>query len=328
MAARDELDIPMPSMAPSYRVQPRRREEMDPATKRLVIFASVIGTSLLVLVGVWSFTGHRHATVPVIEADTRPLREKPANPGGLQADGANDPLLSADADKKSALAPPAETPAPQALQAQEQASAAATAVAAAAAASAAAPQPASAVAADATAATAAPAPQATVRAELQPLPALRPHITVPAAKQTPAPAAKLAAAPAAATPAPAPAAAPVQQRAAQATPPAAAAQPAVPQTKSLLAAAQPAAKAAPATGGAMVQLAALHSEADAQTEWQRLAKKYPELFAGKHPVISKTEHNGTVFWRLRTAGFTAPAQATSFCDSIKAKGGGCTVASF
>ena len=60
MAVRDDLDIPIPAMAPSYRPHGRRREEMDPATKRLAVFASVIGTALLGLVAVWAFTGHHH----------------------------------------------------------------------------------------------------------------------------------------------------------------------------------------------------------------------------------------------------------------------------
>ncbi len=349
MAARDELDIPMPAMAPSYRVPPRRKEDMDPATKRLVIFAGVIGAALMVLVGVWSFTGHRQTAVPVIEADTRPLREKPQNPGGMQVDSAADALAAGDPSKQT-VAPLPEAPAPQVLKAQEQA--AATQAAAAAAATAAAAAQASAAAAQAAAPQ--PAPQAaapaamTVRPEAPPLPALRPHITVPAAKAAPAqvaptqaagvqaaPAqpAPMAQAPATKQAAPAPAPAkPVAMAAPAAVPatpaPATAAAPA-PVSKSLLGAAQtPAAKpaaAAAATGGGMVQLASLHSEADAQAEWQRLAKKYPDLLGGRKPVISKSVVGTNTFWRIRTSGFADKAQAESFCTSLKAKGGGCTV---
>ncbi len=322
MAARDELDIPMPSMAPSYRVQPRKREDMDPATKRLLVFAGVIGAALFVLVGVWSFTGRHHATVPVIEADSRPMREKPANPGGLQVDGATDPLSNGDVNAKTTVAPLPETPAPQALQAQEQASAAAAA----------APQAAPAAGAAATTA------QTTVRPELQPLPALRPHITVttpkpaasaqaPVATQAAAKpmamaqaAAPQAAVPAARSPAPQPLAAP-QARVAPAP---ASAPAAVPPAKSLLAAS----KAAPAAGSALVQLAALKTEADANAEWARLTHKYPDLLGGRRAVISKTEHGGNTYWRLRTAGFADASQATAFCDQIKGKGAGCTVAHF
>jgi SPOR domain len=294
LAARDELDIPLPAMAPSYRVNSRRREEMDPATRRLAVFAGIIGGSLLLLVGVWTFTGHRHTDVPVIEADSHPLKVKPANPGGLHVDGANDSILSGDAEGKSTVAPPPEAPALQALKSAEQTATPQPAVAPApvgAATVGAATTP-SATAADGVPAVVPAAPnQLTVRPELQPLPLLRPHIAIASPKPAPAIAAAVTHAPVArAAPTPAPATASV--------------------------------------GGALVQLAALTSEELAMVEWQRLEKKYPDLLGGRHPVITRSEHAGKTYWRLRTSGFADVAQATSFCDHIKAKGGGCSIASF
>ena len=277
MAMRDELDIPMPAMAPSYRVASGRTEAMDPATRRLATFAGVIGGSLLLLVGVWSFTGHHHNGVPVIEPPTGPLRVKPANPGGLQVDGANDAILSGGSDGKESAAPPPETPAPQALKAEEQAAA-----------NAAAPPPAAAAPA---ASAAAPA---TVRAELQPLPALRPHITVVAPKA----AGQIAAAPA---------------RSAQLA--TAAAAPAI----------HP---ATPAVATPLVQLAALESEDAANAEWQRLSRKYPDLLGGRRPTITRIEHAGKTYWRVRTGGFSDLTQASVFCERVKQKGGGCSIAAF
>jgi hypothetical protein len=262
MAAAEDLDIPLPAMAPSYRTAaPQRRTAMDTGTKRLAIFAGGIGGALVLLVGVWSFTGHHHAGVPVIEADSRPLRVKPANPGGLQVDGANDSILSGEADGKEAMAPPPETPAPQTLKAEEQAAAA--------------PPP--------------PAPSATVT--------------------PPAPAPLAAVAP--------PKPAPIDLK------------PAAPAKPVVLASAKPMPMPpAAAAGGTLVQLAAVDSEDAARAEWKRLTHKYGDMLANHTPTFSRTEHAGKTFWRVRTGGFADTAQAVLFCDRIKAKGGGCSVASF
>jgi hypothetical protein len=85
----------------------------------------------------------------------------------------------------------------------------------------------------------------------------------------------------------------------------------------------------PATGHpAMVQLAALTSEEAARNEWQQLSRRLPELMSGHQPSYSRIERNGHTFWRLRTAGFADVAQARSFCERVRAKGAGCTVADF
>ena len=86
--------------------------------------------------------------------------------------------------------------------------------------------------------------------------------------------------------------------------------------------------AAPPAKGALIQLAAVGSEQAAQSEWQRLEKRMPELLGGRKPVISKLERDGKTFWRLRTAGFADANAAKSFCDQVKAKAGNCTVAAF
>ena len=118
---REDLDIPMPSMGPSYRVS-RRREVMDPNTKRLAIIAGGIGGTLLLLVGGWSLTGRHHGGVPVVEANSRPLKVKPENPGGLQVAGQDESILSGNSTSNSqaTLAPAPEVPALSALKAQEQ----------------------------------------------------------------------------------------------------------------------------------------------------------------------------------------------------------------
>ena len=78
----------------------------------------------------------------------------------------------------------------------------------------------------------------------------------------------------------------------------------------------------------MVQLAALGSEEAARNEWQVLSKRMPGLLNGHQPDYSRTEHDGRTFWRVRTAGFADIARARDFCDQVRQKGGGCSVADF
>ena len=287
---RDDLDIPMPAMGPaagggSYRV-PRQREGTDPNTKRLAMIAAGIGGTLVVLLGVWSLTSHRRTGVPVVEADARPVREKPVNAGGMQVAGKDEAILSGKADGQAALAPAAEAPAPQALKAQERSAAALPPIPAAA-----------------PPAVVASAPPAAV-APARPAPTVAPRIAAPA----PAPAVTAQAAPAPAPAAVKPATPAVARPAPVTTAPPAAAQ-----------AAKPAAK----PGAAQVQLAAVGSEQAAMQEWQRLEKKAPALFGGHKPVVTKTEHDGKTFWRLRTTGFADATAAKGFCDQARGKGVSC-----
>jgi hypothetical protein len=231
-----------------------RRPGMDPDTRRLVIFAGSLGAVLLTLIGASFLVGHRSTEVPIVVADSRPVRVKPENPGGMKIDGAeNDVFLSATDNKNARLAPAAEAPDIKRLTAT----------------------PATAPAPDVAAPAAiAPAKPAAISA---------PAVSAPAAKPLPA------------------------------KPPLAAVE-----------ARPPAAAGHPAT----VQLAAVTSEDAARNEWQLLARRMPELLNGHQPVFSRIERNGHTFWRVRTAGFADVAQARSFCDRIRAKGAGCTVADF
>jgi hypothetical protein len=218
---------------------------MDPLTRRLAVIACGLGATLLVVVGGWSMLGHRGGSVPVVQAESGPIKVKPANPGGMQISGANDDALSGNgtpADDK--LAPPPEAPAPQALRAP--------------------PPPVAA------APTPAPiAPPVVAAAPLKPV----------AAKPVPAP----------------------DKRAAV---------------------------AAPTGKDMLVQLAAVRTEADAKSEWERLTKRMPDLFGQRRPAISKTDHDGRTLWRVRTGGFADLTQAKDFCERVRAKGTGCTVAEF
>lgn len=255
---RDELNIHM-GPVPSYRLD--RRQGMDTNTKHLVIAASVIGSALALMVGVYSATGHRHSGVPVVEADSRPLRVKPADPGGLENSDPDASILSGSAEGKSAMAPPPEVPAPQALKAQETRPAAPPVAA---------------------------APPPVQQASLSP--------GVPAA------------------------AAPKPFHAAAAPP--------LPKPPSVPASVVPATAPAIAAGHALVQLAALPTQEGAMAEWQRLAKKMPDLLGGHQPAVVKAEREGHSFFRLRTGGFADLEHARDFCEKVKAKGAGCSVTAF
>lgn len=287
MAATDELDIPMPAMTPAWRTAGlERRERMDAGTRQLAIFAGAIGGALLVLVGVWGFSGRHSGGVPVIESDSRPLRTKPTDPGGMQVAGANDSILQGgEADGKTALAPPPEAPAPQALREAEQAAAATPAPVTPAAAPT--EHPATVTHADAPPPTPAPVRAEAPRSEPTWPEALRAEASRPEASRE---APRTEAAPARAATKPA-----------------------------------PAAKAS--AGIVLVQLGALETEGGAKTEWERLVRKYGELLSGHRPAISRTEHAGKTYWRVRTGGFSDSAEAVLFCERVKQKGGGCAVVS-
>jgi hypothetical protein len=63
-------------------------------------------------------------------------------------------------------------------------------------------------------------------------------------------------------------------------------------------------------------------------EWDHLSHRMPELFAGRRPIFAQAQVNGHTWWRVRTAGFGSVAEATKFCQDIRAHGSACTVASF
>ena len=225
------------------------------------------------LVGGWAMLGrpapHR---VPVVQADSGPMRVKPANPGGMQVAGAdNDDLLRrrrhGTVDK---LAPPPETPDLQALRAPP---AAATA-----------PKPAE-------------APQ-------------------------------LAAAP----PAPPPAMQHQPSRRSRRWPAAAPSRPRPPMTAS------PRSPPRPPTTirhrrrplGPRHVGAACRADVGARGAGRVGAAGQADAGpAGRQAAaVSKIEHDGHTFWRLRTGGFSDTAQATLFCMRVRAKGAACSVADF
>ena len=91
----------------------------------------------------------------------------------------------------------------------------------------------------------------------------------------------------------------------------------------------PARPAAPAaTGGTLVQLAALDTETLAHAEWQRLRGQMADLLGTRQPVFQRIERDGHTLWRLRVGGFPSIADATRFCERVRAKGAACELATF
>lgn len=189
-----------------------------------------------------------------------------------------------------------------------------------------------------------------VEAPAKPLAAPAPEVreqVVPPAATAPAPAAKVAAPTAQAKPAAPQAAKPAPTvetktaaRTATAPPPTAAAPVAVAmQTKAVipapvavskpadapiqLAGAAAAAPAIAAGGKFAVQIAAASSEEGASAEWNRHAKKAPDLFAAAEKVIVQADVNGRTVYRVRAGSFATAADADSFCNAFKARGGEC-----
>lgn len=108
MAASDTNRV---GAEPEYR--PMRDAGTDHTMRNMALAA--VGLAALVMGGVYVLSGHHHAGIPVIEADTRPLRIKPTDPGGMQIANADDQLPTGTGETDQ-LAPPPEAPAPQALR--------------------------------------------------------------------------------------------------------------------------------------------------------------------------------------------------------------------
>jgi hypothetical protein len=99
-----------------------------------------------------------------------------------------------------------------------------------------------------------------------------------------------------------------------------------PQATPAPAAAPPQAQAP--SGPVGVQLAATVDESGAETVWNQLKQKFPDLLSGKSPNIIPAVVNGQSVWRLRLSGFDNADAAKAFCATLTAKGAACTVVAF
>ena len=85
-------------------------------------------------------------------------------------------------------------------------------------------------------------------------------------------------------------------------------------------------KPAKSDSGAKVQLGAYRSESEAKSGWEKMQKQYPML-AGKSPIIVKADLGKKgIYYRLRTGGFANGDEAKTFCAKLSAKGQNCITA--
>jgi len=312
----DEVSIPNSA----YRAHRPVQTGMEPGTKRLLIIAGGLGGILVAVIAASALMGRSTPTeVPVVQADSRPMRVKPENPGGMQVVGAGAEIFSGGGDNTvTRLAPAAEAPDPKGLRSEPAKKVAPAAHDAAKAPHAAPLLPVPDETAAHPAAAGTPAPGAAPGAAPNAAPGAAPNAARLAARPD---------APHAVASAPAPT--PPKPAAAQPAKPVAPVQMAVVSPPPAPAAVAPQTEKRPAAGGkAIVQLAALSTEEAARTEWQALVKRMPDLLTGRQPVFVKTERDGRTFWRVRTTGFGDVNDAKAFCEKVRAKGGGCTVAEF
>ena len=161
-------------------------------------------------------------------------------------------------------------------------------------------------------------------APAQPAPTLRPSIpAAPLAPATPAAAPK-AEPPAAKPPPPAPKAEVAAPKPAPPKPaPIVKPAPAKPEAKAAPVAPAPAAKAV--AGAAAVQIGAFSSQALADKGWSDAAALAPGAAAGKGKFVEKVDKDGKTLFRTQVTGFASRADATAFCDKLKAAGKACFV---
>ena len=78
--------------------------------------------------------------------------------------------------------------------------------------------------------------------------------------------------------------------------------------------------------GYAVQVSSQHSETEAQSSFQALRAKYPELLGKREPIIRRADLGAKgIYYRALVGPFASAEQAASMCSSLKAAGGNCIV---
>ncbi|MDF7674359.1 SPOR domain-containing protein [Acetobacteraceae bacterium ESL0709] len=305
----------------------------DPATRKLMGGALVIVLVLLGAVGAWSLFGKRHQGIPVIAPPAIALRDRPADPGGMQI--MSDDSLQGDVTGKGEvhLAPPAEQPDARVLAHKDNQNEAPSAQhplqsdipssrnAQGNAPSSSPSSPDKAVTAQAGLPKGPQSdivPSEGLKTDNVKSESLKPEM---AGQNTALPKDVIQNSATNAASAPAPDLAPDLAKGSSSQTTESHKSEEAPVTP-------PAAKPSMATGSSQVQLAALDSKEKAQQVWAQLQERFPDLFGNKTPLYSQTVHNGHNFTRLRVGGFADSKAAKAFCAQLQAHSVPCTPAFF
>jgi cell division septation protein DedD len=276
---------------PDYGFEERpRRSGWRRVATIMVAFVAVFGFGAIVAYGYLSYADrHALAPAPLVAADTRPVRAKPENDGGLAIPHQNMAVFDAGQQSSPARAPRgAETllPLPEAPLPKPTPSPAAQAVT---------------VSARPDGAAAAPAQAAAVPGALQATPSVAADATQAAIGLPPAP----RVAPLPPPPAPATAAA---VRIASVTPTA----PAAPQQGS--------------ASGFRIQVGAMRTEAEARTAWEQVQRRHPDILGRLAPSFARVElgDRGS-FYRVQAGPLPSRDAARGACERLSKAGTVCFV---
>jgi hypothetical protein len=79
-------------------------------------------------------------------------------------------------------------------------------------------------------------------------------------------------------------------------------------------------------GGYAVQVSSQHSETEAQSSFQALRTKYPDVLGKREPIIRRADLGAKgIYYRALVGPFASAEAAVAMCSSLKAAGGNCIV---
>jgi hypothetical protein len=78
--------------------------------------------------------------------------------------------------------------------------------------------------------------------------------------------------------------------------------------------------------GYAVQISSQHSETEAQSSFQALRAKYPDVLGKREPIIRRADLGAKgIYYRALVGPFASADEAAAMCSSLKAAGGNCIV---